>query len=91
MSLGIEDVRGKKQRRNDAFVAKETGRSEPRSLVPSEGGKSRNRRGSVVEFAMVVRSVVSLIVSFALRQAQRDAVIAIGNTSSGVYNPDVLP
>ncbi|KAI7947609.1 hypothetical protein MJO28_009517, partial [Puccinia striiformis f. sp. tritici] len=70
--LGIEDVRGKKQRRNDAFVAKETGHSEPRSLVPSEGGKPRNRRGSVVEFAMVVRSEASLIVSFALRQAQRD-------------------
>ncbi|POW15026.1 hypothetical protein PSTT_02552 [Puccinia striiformis] len=32
---------------------------------------------------MVVRSMVSLIVPFALRQAQRDAVIAIGNTSSG--------
>ncbi|POV98769.1 hypothetical protein PSTT_14205, partial [Puccinia striiformis] len=31
-------------------------------------------RGSVVEFAMVVRSEASLIVSFALRQAQRDTV-----------------
>ncbi|KAI7967524.1 hypothetical protein MJO29_000801 [Puccinia striiformis f. sp. tritici] len=40
---------------------------------------------------MVVRSMVSLIVPFALRQAQRDAVIAIGNTSSGVYNAAVLP
>ncbi|KAI7935306.1 hypothetical protein MJO28_016177 [Puccinia striiformis f. sp. tritici] len=30
--LGIEDVRGKKRCRNNAFIAKGTGRSEPRFM-----------------------------------------------------------